>query len=166
MNKKLDLTKILKDCPKGTKLYSTVLGDVVFEKIVNGRYPILVRIDRYLTESFTADGQTFFHFNGECALFPSKGQRDWSKFTAPWYKKEKFDPNTLQPYMKVLVRDAPVKCWRCSFFSHKNVDTESSQYKYATPDNSYVYCIPYNDETKHLVGTTDEAPEYYRYWED
>ena len=26
--------------------------------------------------------------------------------------------------------------------------------------------IPYNDETKHLVGTTDEAPEYYRYWED
>ena len=27
-------------------------------------------------------------------------------------------------------------------------------------------CIPYNDETKHLVGTTDEAHEYYRYWED
>ena len=26
--------------------------------------------------------------------------------------------------------------------------------------------IPYNDETKHLVGTTDEAPEFYRYWED
>ena len=30
----------------------------------------------------------------------------------------------------------------------------------------YQYCIPYNDETKHLVGTTEEAPEYYRYWED
>ena len=58
MNEKLDLTKILKDCPKGTKLYSTVFGDVVFEKIVNGRYPILVRIDRYLTESFTADGKS------------------------------------------------------------------------------------------------------------
>lgn len=27
-------------------------------------------------------------------------------------------------------------------------------------------CIPYNDDTKHLVGTTDEAPEFYRYWED
>ena len=26
--------------------------------------------------------------------------------------------------------------------------------------------IPYNDETKHLVGTTDEAPEFYKYWED
>lgn len=30
----------------------------------------------------------------------------------------------------------------------------------------YKYCVPYNDETKHLVGTKDEAPEYYRYWED
>ena len=26
--------------------------------------------------------------------------------------------------------------------------------------------VPYNEDTKHLVGTTDEAPEYYRYWED
>ena len=30
----------------------------------------------------------------------------------------------------------------------------------------YKYCVPYNDDTKHLVGTTEEAPEYYRYWED
>ena len=34
-------------------------------------------------------------YNGaECVIFPSKDQRDWSKFTAPWYKKEKFDPKT------------------------------------------------------------------------
>lgn len=26
--------------------------------------------------------------------------------------------------------------------------------------------IPYNDDTKHLIGTTEEAPEYYRYCED
>ena len=32
--------------------------------------------------------------------------------------------------------------------------------------NAYTYCIPYNDDTKHLVGTTEEAPEYYRYWKD
>ena len=30
----------------------------------------------------------------------------------------------------------------------------------------YDICIPYNDDTKHLLGTTDEAPEYYRYLED
>ena len=44
--------------------------------------------------------------------------------------------------------------------------TEATLYIYATTANVYVHCIPYNDETKHLVGTTGEAPEYYRYWDD
>ena len=26
--------------------------------------------------------------------------------------------------------------------------------------------IPYNNDTKHLIGTTDEAPEFYKYWEN
>ena len=28
------------------------------------------------------------------------------------------------------------------------------------------YCIPFNDDTKHLLDTNEEAPEFYRYWED
>ena len=40
MNENIDLTKILKDCPKGTKLYSPIFGDVMFERIDdNGQYP-------------------------------------------------------------------------------------------------------------------------------
>lgn len=39
-------------------------------------------------------------------------------------------------------------------------------YIYVTTGSSYKYCIPYNNKTKHFVGTTDEAPKYYRYWED
>lgn len=27
-------------------------------------------------------------------------------------------------------------------------------------------CIPYNEETKHLVGTKDDCPEYYKWWEE
>ena len=30
----------------------------------------------------------------------------------------------------------------------------------------YKHCIPYNEETQHLVGTTDEAPDFYKFWED
>ena len=30
MNENIDLTKILKDCPKGTKLYSIIHGEVEF----------------------------------------------------------------------------------------------------------------------------------------
>ena len=102
---------------------------------------------------------------GECCLFLSKDQRDWSKFSAPWYKKEKFDPMTLQPFDRVIARSTLNSKWRCTFFSHL-IDDERCILKCITSDYSYPFCIPYNDETKHLAGTTEEAPEYYRYWEN
>ena len=30
----------------------------------------------------------------------------------------------------------------------------------------YYQCIPYNEETKHLIGTTEDCPEYYKWWEE
>lgn len=81
MNENLNLVEILKDCPKGTKLYSTVLGEVSFVKINNDEYhPIIVRSKDNVVESFAIDGKMIAHFDGECTLFPSKEQRDWSKF--------------------------------------------------------------------------------------
>ena len=35
MNENIDLTKILKDCPKGTKFYTPICGEVSFEKILD-----------------------------------------------------------------------------------------------------------------------------------
>ena len=44
---------------------------------------------------------------------------------------------------------------------------ETPEFIICTTDTSgFWYCIPYNDDTKHLVGTEEEAPEYYRYWEN
>ena len=162
MNEKIDLTKILKDCPKGWKLYSSVYGDVSFQGIGDLVYPIQVSNKRAGVVLLSEKGR-FLIGVGECILFPSKDQRDWSKFTAPWYEKERFDPKTLKPFDKVLVSDEHHTRWRCSFFSHI---VDQFQYKYYTSDSCYKFCIPYNDDTKHLVGTTDEAPEYYKYWED
>ena len=162
MNENIDLTKILKDCPKGWKLYSSVYGDVSFQGIADLVYPIQVS-NKKAGEVLLSEKGRFLIGVGECILFPSKDQRDWSKFTAPWYKKEKFDPKTLKPFDKVLVSDEHHTRWRCSFFSHI---VDQLHYKYFTSDSCYKFCIPYNDDTKHLVGTTDEAPEYYRYWED
>ena len=79
-------------------------------------------------------------------------------------QRQKFDPKTLNHYDKVVVRDSQHGSWFCKFFSH--IEKLSKFYKYATTDGLYRYCIPYNDDTKHLVGTTEEAPEFYRYWED
>ena len=113
MNENIDLTKILKNCPNGWKLYSTVLGYVTFRKVNNDNevYPILVSSNDVVYESFTADGKMIMEHEGECTLFPRKDQRDWSKFTAPWYKKEKFDPKTLKPFDKVLMRDFSWETW-------------------------------------------------------
>ena len=162
MNENLNLVEILKDCPKGTKLYSTIYGDVEFESIneYKSHHPIIVRIYDDHTECFSADGKIYSFYDGECILFPSREQRDWSKFKV---KKPKFDPKTLKPFDKVVVSNEDSK-WKCGLFSHI-IDSES-KYKYSCIGSAYEYCIPYNYDTKHLVGTTKKAPEFYRYWED
>ena len=165
MNENIDLTKILKDCPKGWKLYSPLCGEVKFDSITeNSEFPITVLYETmgiYLTREGTyCTGIE----EAECILFPSKDQRDWPKFTAPWYKKDKFDPKTLKAFDRVLVRHECYHRWRCEFYSY--IYDDNGSYPYVAISGAYKRCIPYNEETKHLVGTTDEAPEYYRYWED
>lgn len=163
MNENIDLTKILENCPKGWKFYSTIYGEVEFEKIKKeSKYQIVLITNHGNNCYIKSDGRYHGDFDGECTLFPSKDQRDWGKFTAPWYKKEKFDPKTLKAFDRVLVRNYGTAKWRCDHFSFIQEDFVHHYVASA----SYAYCIPYNEETKHLVGTKEEAPEFYRYWED
>ena len=162
MNENIDLTKILKDCPKDTKLYCSLYGEVLFEGIITGKCNHFIEVYVKVLNSlimFTYNGRYFS--NGECVLFPSKDQRDWNKFTASWYKKDKFDPSTLKPFDKVLVQISRDDIWSVDFFSYYN-----DEYKkcICTGLVHYFYCIPYNDETKDLVGTCNEAPDYYKWW--
>ena len=164
INENIDLTKILKDCPEGWELHTSIWGKVRFEKMQkNEDYPVLVLRNNGVYASFSRIGSYDNEPESECCIFPSKEQRDWNKFAAPWYKKEEFDPETLQPFDKVLARDTYDSEWGCDFFCSIDIIKD---YKYNCITSYYKYCIPYNDETKHLVGTTDEAPEYYKYWED
>ena len=170
MNENIDLTKILKDCPNRFKLYTPLMGEVVFIKVSECTLPLPVMTlhSSGIYLSFTKEGY-YFNFNNkdsECLLFPSKDQRDWSKFTAPWYKKEKFDPKTLKTFDRVLVRDSSDRRWRCALFSHVRKEDENYTFKYITTNCTYAFCIPYNEETKSLVGTYEDAPEFYRYLED
>ena len=83
MNENLNLIEILKDCSKGTKLYSTTYGDVKFIRVNQNDdvyYPIEIKLSDDSITSVTTDGRLCEYYNGECVLFPSKEQRDWSKF--------------------------------------------------------------------------------------
>ena len=166
MNENIDLTKILKDCPKGTKFYSYIFGEETYFQGISlykgNPVPIHICGEFGECQSFylSHKGHPVADRFGECVIFPSKDQRDWSKFNAPLYKKEKFDPKTLKPFDKVLVRMGKNEHkWLCDLFSYFNNDT----CKYHGVGYCANYCIPYNEETKHLVGTNNEAPEYYRY---
>ena len=167
MNENLNLVEILKDCPKGTKLYSTIYGDVELVRVYldDDAYPIEIKIgeDSDIV-CITNNGRLFDDFQGECTLFPSKNQRDWSKFKI---KNPKFDPKTLQPFDKVLVRLTKNGVWHATFFSHYDREVKWGCYPFVTTSSkSYSMCIPYNNKTKYLVGTSEEVPEFYRYWED
>ena len=221
MNENIDLAKILKNCPTGFELYSSVYGKVKFvsidEKYTYSWINIITENNIYI--NFTSEGKLSIKHNGECVLFPSKEQRDWSKFTAPWYKKEenlikpkfkvgdiirhkennrgnvykihrvyddlyviddfaggiyiknqdqyelvsnKFDPKILKPFDRVIVKPDNGN-WHCSILSHR----EDNNIYYRMVDGyGYSRIIPYNDDTKHIVGTNEEVPEFYKYWEN
>ena len=166
MNENLDLTKILKGCPKGTEFYHAGFGRVWFVGIdLDSDYPIRLSLNNDPCDNtfLTKKGTVNVQYDGECILFPARTQRDWSKFERFWDKPkvEKFDPKTLKPFDKVLVRDEDCY-WTADLFSH----IDDSIGRVCCSWYSWKQCVPYNDETKHLVGTSDDCPEYYKWWEE
>lgn len=236
----MDLVKILKDTPLPVTLYSTVFGELkLFTVLPNDTYPLhCATMDGSRIRTFSSEGK--YDPDGECVLFPSKENRDWSMFApfkdgdivtgntgqpfifkscdlrsdsvqsycgldicdrfhldsdgwisardirlatkeekqrlfdaikANGYKwnaeekkvdkveKPKFDPSTLKPFDKVLMRDCLNERWGTGFFSY--IYDGPDRYPFNVGGFGYRYCIPFNKETAHLVSTTQAPPEYY-----
>lgn len=236
----MNIAEILKNVPKGIKLYSPILGDVTF-KDINSLY-IEVLDSSNIVREFLHNGKFYHH--GECMLFPSKDNRDWStyksfkigdfivreyignkyigifshvrkQFTVNCYcsyhcnshtltinpcislgdynkcriatdeekalllneinrkgyiwnectlsidKVHKFDIKELKPFDKVLVRDTNSE-WKSALF-YKYVSGALHPYVVSVY-SLYSYCIPYNKDTEHLLGTCLDCPEYYKTW--
>ena len=174
MNENIDLTKILEGCPIGTEFYSSVHGKLAYYSMYVSSSASIITFtevnsrsildDTPISVRYYRDGRLYPN-EGECTVFPSKDQRDWSKFERFWDKPKvkKFDINTLQPFDKVLVKD-DYEIWQVEFFSHIS-QREPEGWCQCSGDR-YYFCIPYNKKTKHLVGTTDDCPEYYKWWEE
>ena len=99
MNENIDLTKILDGCPVGTKFYSPLFGELKFRRIYSSSHNIELgceRMNRFV--AFSSNGKYEmiewkctnswgnYYYSDECLLFPSKDQRDWSKFRRFWDK--------------------------------------------------------------------------------
>lgn len=62
----------------------------------------------------------------------------------------------LKPFDKVLVRDSIINdTWRINFFECMVSDCRNDLY-YRCMTGTWRFCIPYNENTKRLLGTTDE----------
>ena len=99
------------------------------------------------------------------------GMMNWSfeevlneyETTKMHHKESKFDPKSFKPFDKVLgFYEVEGGSWECAIFSHLN-ETEHSA---ICTGIIYNKCIPYNEDTKHLVGTNEDCPEYYKWWEE
>lgn len=74
----------------------------------------------------------------------------------------KFDITTLVPFeSKVLVRESKTDAWEPAFygFFHQHYK------RFYTTSSTWLMCIPYNEDTKHLTGTTYDCDEFYKTWE-
>ena len=166
MSKDIDLSEILKNCPKGTKFYSYIFGEDTHFMGVSSHQgdakPIFIYGKYGEGQNFflTRKGHAYADDYGECCIFPSKDQRDWSKFTAPWYKKENdtFNSHTVKAFDKVIARKDSKDSRNIDFFSCfklKEIPFCLGGIKCAV--------IPYDDDAEHLVGTTEGAPNFYKY---
>lgn len=82
MENKINIAEILKDCPKGMKLYSPLFGELKFGRLDSSEhYPILIDADNSRAFTFDSNGRFYSTYpTAECLLFPSSKMRDWTKF--------------------------------------------------------------------------------------
>ena len=127
------------------------------------KFPIVALIETKsggeFLQYYTKDGTYYIDDLCDADLLFLPEKHEGMAYDAP--KKEKFDPNTLQPFDKVLVRNLICDCWNAVTFSHINFKHQA-----ICCGISWEQCVPYNEETKYLVNTNEDCPEYYKWWEE
>lgn len=144
----MNIAKILKKCPSGTKLYSPLYGEIELVSVYDKKYPIICshkvnNVEYYRT--FTEEGKCR-DYNAELMLYPSRDQRDWNKFGVT----EQETKHQFKPFDRVLVRDRNDREWGCDFFSHIAEDN-----RYICIYSWWKQCIPY-EGNEHLLNTTNK----------
>ena len=120
--------------------------------------------------TFNVEGGFYYTHDGRIDLACGKFLINIIK-THPDYKelelpKPHYDISNFKPFDKVLVRDENSEKWVATFYSHYRSGENYHPYNFVTIgiDDVWIQCIPFNEETKHLLGTTDMCPEEYINW--
>ena len=154
------MTKILKDCPSGTPLFSPVYGEVKLKIAMDENmynYPIIVEADDGNEVALDKYGRLYIRDGAECMLFPSRDCRDWSQFVPPMPEPKPKPKHIFQPFDKVLVRNSDNE-WRIGFFDFEGGDIEHHHYYVIGSVYGFDQCLPY-EGNEYLKGTTNKPKE-------
>lgn len=120
----INIAKILKGYPKGTKLYSPIFEECTLEEVTEND-DIYVMFEPYSRATFNQYGQYYGNI-GECTLFPSKDSRDWNTFN-----KEKVNDIPIETLFKYLVKekDKAIKDYNSLSIEYKKLYNENKSLK-------------------------------------
>lgn len=217
-----NIAELLKDAPKGMKLYSPLFGEVEFAEVMDTSYMPIRVIKRGYGLRFDKYGRYMGNEypDAECLLFPRKDYPTWQGWTPcvepkfkvddeviwteprgsepveavkiiklndeeqlymvdmgnrighisydmqDYYKlvpKPHYDIANFKVGMPVLVRETSLNAWQYVLFSHCYIGGDGLT-RFNAGLVGFTQCIPYNDDTKHLLGTTDPCGEEYINW--
>lgn len=155
MENKINIAEILRDMPKGTKLYSPLFGECNLDEVCTSdrkTYPIILLTSADTLVGFTKNGHYVDGFeDAECLLFPSAKMRCWDKF----FKRGDIVYN---PHSQMY---AVFECWANDDYTEFN--TTINYYKdhtFGEEDVCDTECfVKANDEQKTLFIAA--AEKYY-----
>lgn len=146
MKQNINIAEILAHVPKGTKLWSPLVGYCEFRGIMSNTFPIQVKsIEGGTTQflSFTSEGKFSDNPTAECLLFPSKENEDWSAF------KKLLGCKHFEPYQKVLVASSISNKWETDMYRCYDVRRNMHLCMHcSTVEDSYI--IPYEGNENML----------------
>ena len=135
----LDLCKILEGF-EGMTFYSPIFGDVILISVnFSLDYPITVILSDGCSRSFYKNGLYLDGHNGECMLFPSKENRDWSTFVKP---------NKIKDGTPVMCFDDGNFIWVLDNFKESSID---GYYKWIVPVSEFDFSDFDSNKSKSII---------------
>lgn len=149
----MEVAEILATKPKGTKLYSPIFGNVLFDE-VNYKYEIIsVMLPNQDMINFLLDGR--YSPKGECMLFPSRELRDWQKFS--WKKGDVLGtPDGKYECLFEMFTDEQYKTFNGKYFLATNNDGNTEYLGDIDFLRTSSYTIEKEDASRCYINTIEE----------
>ena len=151
MEEKINMAEILKDKPKGIRLYSPIFGECAFSFVREDTNEIFVKKHNGLIDYFNSKG--LYNILGECLLFPSRNMRDWSKFL--WKKGDILVSNDNDSH---IIFEGFSKDDYTTFEGKYSINVSKKRYvSYLYMQKTQNYHIEYDkDATQTYINTIEE----------